>query len=82
MKTMILIINLIVMMSGAISATPHNYKMTGIISNIDEVVDERGETWNYTELSNVGTKVIITFNNQGTRDAIEDDVIVKIEEVR
>lgn len=55
------------------------YTMTSVVTTPNELVDERGEAWAFSDIPfKAGTKVKVTFDRQDTDD-ITDDVIVAIE---
>lgn len=63
---------------GIIGRFESTYTMHGIVIDKTTVQDDRGHLWSYDTDIEVGSDVIITFDNNNTDTIIYDDKIIDV----
>lgn len=53
----------------------NTYKMCGCVYDFETIEDETGNLWWYDTTLDEGSKLIITFDNMGTPDRADDQII-------
>lgn len=63
---------------GIIGRFESTYTMHGIVASSSTVQDDRGHLWGYDTNLQVGSEVIITFDNNNTDTIIYDDSVISV----
>ena len=71
-------IGILGMVAAGLFDTGDQYTVSAIVTAPDEIVDEYGEAWEYTDIPfSEGTEVEVTFADRNTND-ITNDIIIEI----
>jgi hypothetical protein len=63
---------------GIVGRFESTYTMHGIVASPSTVQDDRGHLWGYDTDLQVGSDVIITFDNNNTDTIIYDDKVIDV----
>jgi hypothetical protein len=63
---------------GIVGRFESTYTMHGIVASPSTVQDDRGHLWGYDTNLQVGSDVMITFDNNNTDTIIYDDSVISV----
>lgn len=77
MKKLIPIIITLVTLTSCVPSHG-SYTMRGTVADIDTIVTVDGNAWEVSTDIDVGSAVVVTFDDNGTPDSIFDDIITNV----